>query len=254
MLGFPVRFLSKAHDQLGRRRVMFLEPRPERCRRRKESRLHAAALFILRDRPRIALERAREDCEHLVPEGDEPDLRNRRVAFQVASNLFHGNFARSIRRVSVDAAADRGKRDRADGVRPGDLERRAIAGRQQIILARRAAPPYRPHCVNHVCRRKIEARGDARLSGRTTDAWPDLRHVAARPQQARSSRAVNGAIDTAASKHELVRRVDDRVDGQACNIGFRCLDSVHRFKVQGSGFRVQVLQRDPAHSSVLTIR
>src|SRR5262245_43727709 len=86
------------------------------------------------------------------------------------------------------------------------------AGGQQIGFAGTAAAPDRSHGVDHEPGRQPESRRDSRLSRRTSA------DRAAGALQLRSRRAVNRAVDTAASYQRFVRRVHDRVDGLACDV------------------------------------
>ena len=58
--------------------------------------------------------------------------------------------ARVVGRKAIDAGRDRGKRNRSQAMRHGQVQRRAIAGRQQFLLALAAAVPDRTDRVNDV--------------------------------------------------------------------------------------------------------
>ena len=115
----------------------------------------------------------------------------------------------AIGREAIDAGRDRRKSDRGQPVRGGEIERGAITGGQQFVLALAAAVPYRTDGVDDVLCRQPIAAGDL---GRTGGAAAER---AAFGQQLRTGRAMDGAIDAAAAKQARVRRVDDGVDAQA---------------------------------------
>src|SRR5712671_3259867 len=69
-----------------------------------------------------------------------------------------GDACRALRRKTVDAGRDGGKRDRAQALR--GCERRAIAGREQVVLALAAATPHRADGVDDVFGFEAIAAGD----------------------------------------------------------------------------------------------
>src|SRR5262249_11848396 len=120
---------------------------------------------------------------------------------------------RKIQRVTVGAAADRGKADRRETVRYRKLERAPIARGEELRLAMAPASPHRSDRVDDVARGQSIAGRELRVSGRASSQRPALR------QQLRARRAVNRSIYPAAAEQRRVGRVDDRVDGERGDVG-----------------------------------
>ena len=95
----------------------------------------------------------------------------------------------------------------------GEIERRAIAGREQFVLADRAPVPHRPDRMDNVLRRQPKAARDLGPTGLT----------AAEPltcgQQLRPSGAMNRAVDPAATAQAGIRGVNDGIDGERGDVG-----------------------------------
>ena len=90
----------------------------------------------------------------------------------------------------------------------GEIERGAVAGREQRVLVRSAAVPHRADRMDDVLRRQPVA---ARHFRRTGLAAAER---AAFGEQVRPGSAMDRAVDTAAAEQRPVRRVHDRVDGK----------------------------------------
>ena len=91
-------------------------------------------------------------------------------------------------------------------MKPTELDGAAIAGGQQLVLAAIAALPHRSDGVNDVTGRKPVPFGDLCIAGHAA------MKLAAFRDEIRTSRAMNGAVDTAATEKGAVRSVDDRVN------------------------------------------
>src|SRR5581483_3775357 len=98
-----------------------------------------------------------------------------------------GDLRRLIDRISVNAAADRRKRDRSHAVFLPEAQAVSITRSEQLSLAVIAAAPAGPDGVNHMLRGQPIAAGDSRLACRTS---ADL---AALLEELRSGRAMNRA-------------------------------------------------------------
>src|SRR4029079_16185243 len=88
----------------------------------------------------------------------------------------------------------------------GKIERRRIAGSEQLILALVAAAPYRPDRMDDVLRLEPVAFRDLRRS-RLAPA-----HAGAFTLWLPPRGAMDRAIHTAAAEQRAVRRIHDRVD------------------------------------------
>ncbi len=119
----------------------------------------------------------------------------------------------AIRRKAVDAGRDRREGDRAKPMCGAKLERRAIAGGEQLFLARGAAAPDRADRVNHVLGRQPIAAGDLGAAGLAAA------ERFAFGSQLRTGGAVNGAIHAAAAEQRAVCRIDDRVERKRRDVG-----------------------------------
>ncbi len=113
----------------------------------------------------------------------EHDALRRGAAREPAARLADRDRDRLFDRITVDAAADRRKRDARDAVLHGKPKRLAIAAREPLGLVVAAAAPDRADRVDHEARRQAEARRDPRLAGRAAHAGPHFRQSPARRQQ-----------------------------------------------------------------------
>ena len=111
----------------------------------------------------------------------------------------------------IDAGRDRRKRDRCETVRGGEVERRAIAGGQQLLLALAAAVPHRTDRMDHVLRRQPIAARDfgarrsrSRRASGTRRAIPVRRRDGSRRQPRRRRADVRFAALTMASTSSVV--------------------------------------------------
>src|SRR5262245_14843671 len=114
-----------------------------------------------------------------------------------------GDARRALRRIAIDAGRDGGKRDRAQALRGRERERRAITGRQQIVLALVSAAPHRADRVDDVL--GFEAIAARDLGG----AGIAAAERAAFGEQVRPGGAMDGAVDAAAAEQRPVGGVDD---------------------------------------------
>src|SRR5262245_38086183 len=157
----------------------------------------------------IRTNRTIEYLENSAVKGDEEDA----IEFACSgSRLADGDGRGVIERVTVDAAADRGKGDRSHVMLAAEVERGAVTRREERGLAVRPAPPDRTNRVNHVPRTKIESGCNAAFPGWTSHTRLYLGDRQTRFIELMSRCPMNGAVDAAASKHPLVCRVDDGVN------------------------------------------
>ncbi len=135
------------------------------------------------------------------------------------SNLVHGDSGRTLFWKTVNARADRRKRNTSDLEPVRHLERLAIAGSQQAVFIVISAAPDRADGVNHEFCREIVALGSFCLAGFATAQQTTLGN------QARSGRAVDGAIHSASAKQRTVGRIDDRVHCLPGYVSLKNLDA-----------------------------
>src|ERR1035437_2009646 len=152
--------------------------------------------------------------QHLGAEAGEHDLRDFRLGRGELRALAHRNARRLLRRVAVDAAADRREGDAARAVRERQSQALAVAGGEQFGLALGAALPYRSDGVNDVFGREAVA---ARDLGAPGGAAPQR---AALGEQFRSGGAVDRAVHAAAAQERVVGGVDDGIYRQSGDVGF----------------------------------
>jgi len=107
----------------------------------------------------------------------------------------------------------------------GELQRAAIARREQRVLVALAAAPNRSDGVDDMARLQIEAGRDLGVAGRTAA------ELAASFEQARTGGAMNGPVDAAAAGKPLIGGVDDRVDVERRDVGDE------NFETRGRGFQ-----------------
>jgi hypothetical protein len=132
-------------------------------------------------------------AEHRVVEAREDHALDARVRQRV-DHCGDGDMHRIIRRVVVDAAADRRKRNAFEVRVLRQVERAPVARREQFRLAVPAAVPYRPDRVNHVLGRQLVTTGDFRVAGRAAA------ECLAFAQQFAACCAVNRAVDAATAQ------------------------------------------------------
>ena len=101
---------------------------------------------------------------------------------------------RELGRVAVDAARDRRERDRARAELARDVERAAVARREQLGLAGVAAAPDRADGVNDVPRGQLARRGRLRVAGLAAAEQPAL------GKDRRPARAMDRPVDAAAAE------------------------------------------------------
>src|SRR5262249_49584259 len=117
-----------------------------------------------------------------------------------------GDAGRALRRKTIDAGRDGGKRDRAQALRGCERERRAITGREQVVLALAATAPHRSDGVDDVLGFEAVAAGDL---GGTGIAAAER---ATFGEKLRAGGAMDGAVDAAAAEQRSVGGVDDGPD------------------------------------------
>src|SRR5262249_22628654 len=111
------------------------------------------------------------------------------------------------------AGGDGGKRDRAQALRGGERQRRAVTGRKQVVLALAAAAPHRPDRVDDVLGFETIAAGDLGRAGGAAAERATL------GEKVRGGGAVDGAIDAAAAEQRSVGGVDDGLDIEGGDVG-----------------------------------
>src|SRR5262249_38238525 len=117
-----------------------------------------------------------------------------------------GDACRALRRKTINAGRDGGKRDRAQALRGCQRQRRTITARKQVVLPRVAAGPLRTDRVDDVL--GFEAIAACDLGG----AGVAAAERATFGEKVRPGGAVDGAIDAAAAEQRLVGSVDDGPD------------------------------------------
>ena len=101
----------------------------------------------------------------------------------------------------------------AQPVRGGKIKRRAVARRQQFVLAFAAAAPHRSDRVDHMLRRQPIAAGDLGAAGLAAAECPAF------GEQFRSGSAMDRAVDAAATEQRTVRGIDDRIERKRRDVG-----------------------------------
>src|ERR1700733_7073305 len=124
-----------------------------------------------------------------------------------------GDARSTIRRKAIDAGRYRRESQRSQPMRRGEVERGAIARRQEFVLTFAAAAPYRADGVNHILGRKPITAGHLGATGLAAAKRAAFR------QQLRPGGAMDGAVDAAAPQQRSVRRIDDGVERKRCDIG-----------------------------------
>src|SRR6516164_2524106 len=117
-----------------------------------------------------------------------------------------GDARRALGRKTIDAGRDGGKCDRAQALRGRERERRAITGREQVVLALAAAAPHRADGVDDVLSFEAIAAGD--LGGTGVAAA----ERATFGEKLGPGGAMDGAVDAAAAEQRSVGSVDDGPD------------------------------------------
>src|SRR5579862_1826810 len=118
-----------------------------------------------------------------------------------------------IRREAIDAGRDRGKCDRGQAMGHGQVQRRAIAGCQQLLLTLAAAVPDRTDGVNDMLRRQPITAGDLGGAGRAAAKR------SAFDKQFRSGGAMDRAVDATAAEQAPIGGIDDGVDRKRGDVG-----------------------------------
>src|ERR1700761_1616134 len=119
----------------------------------------------------------------------ENDLADRRRLGERIGDRSDRNFRRAFSRETIDPGRDRRKSDCREPMFFAKLERTAIAGRKQIVLAKLTAIPHRSHRVDHMGGLETVASGDLGIAGLAT-----VQHSAFR-DEFWTGRAMDGAID-----------------------------------------------------------
>ena len=119
----------------------------------------------------------------------------------------------AVGRKTIDAGGNRGKGQRTEPIFLSELDRAAIARRQQGVLALSTAVPDRPDGMDHMPRRQPITPGDLGVTGGAA------MERAALGQQFGPGRAMDRAIDAATAEQRAIRRVDDGVNAQRRDVG-----------------------------------
>src|SRR6516165_8456986 len=99
------------------------------------------------------------DAQRLLPETDEQDFLNAGIRAENCLNLADGDAGGSVHREAEGASADRRERDARQAVLGRELERIAIARREQVVLLAVLVPPDRTDRVNDMARFEVVAPG-----------------------------------------------------------------------------------------------
>lgn len=129
-----------------------------------------------------------------------------------------GHLGGGLDGVPEDAGADAGEGDALHLVLFGQRQGAAVAGCQQLGLARPAALPHGAHGVDDVGRGQAAALRELGLPHRAAP------QQAALPQQLRPRGPVDGPIHAPTPQQRRVRRVDDGLHGQRCDVGEEGVD------------------------------
>lgn len=110
------------------------------------------------------------------------------------------------------------------------LQRTAIAGRKQFVLAVLATIPHRADRVDHVLRRESVAQGDLGIAGRAASKR------AAFGKQLRPGGAMDCTVDATTAKQRRVSRVDDGVNAQRGDVSDKNFKPRRTDLARGQGF------------------
>jgi len=125
-------------------------------------------------------------------ENDTPNSARRRGQF--SGNGSDGDARGAIRRKTIDARRDCGKRERRKAMSCSEIERGAVTRRQQFLLAMRPTTPHRADSVDHMLRWQPITAGDLCFAGRAAA------QLLALDAQLGTGRAMNGTIDAATAQ------------------------------------------------------
>ena len=146
-------------------------------------------------------------------EAAEYDLCHQRRRRQRIDDGSHRNTGGAVGRKAIDAGRNRWKGDRCEAVLLAELNRTAIAGGEQTVLAERTAVPNWSDRVDHVSCREPVTLGDLGVTSLAAVKHP------ARGDKVRPRSAMNRAIDAAPTKERRIRGVDDGVNAQGGDVG-----------------------------------
>lgn len=149
----------------------------------------------------------------LVGEAAEHHARDIGRGGQRLGNGGNRDPGRAIGGKAIDAGGNGRKGYGRQRVGLTQLERAAIAGSEQLILACVAAVPGRPDGMNHMPGRQPVPLGDFGVAGGTT------MQRAAFGQQFGTGAAMDGAIDPTPAEQGRIRGIDDGVNAQTGDIG-----------------------------------
>jgi hypothetical protein len=136
----------------------------------------------------------------------------------------HCDLRRLVQRIAIYAAADRRECDRLHAQRFGQLQRLPVAVGEQRRFVALAVVPDRAHRVQYMARRQRMGAGGAHFAGRATHARAQLRQLRALGQQCGPGRAMDRAVDTAATEQCFIGRVDDRIHRQGRDVALPNFD------------------------------
>src|SRR5262245_7531971 len=162
-------------------------------------------------------------------EAAEHDALNGGLLAQTVEHGGDGDACGVIRREAVDAGRDGREGDRREPMFGSERQTVAVAGSEQQVLAAFSTVPDRSNRVNHVARRKPEARRDLRLSSLAAAK------SGASLGKSGSCGTVDSAADASARSKHLVRGVDDGVDFERGDVAFDDLDAVQHDLIGDAG-------------------
>src|ERR1700722_4429277 len=149
----------------------------------------------------------------IVRKAAKDDLRQGRRRGQRIGRCRDRDLCGAVGGETIDAGRNRGKGDRGEVASLGEFDGAAIARRQRGILALVAALPDRTDGMDHIPRREQIAACDFGVAGRAA-----MERAAFR-QKLRPRRAMDRAIDAAATEQRRIGGVDDGVNAQGRDIG-----------------------------------
>jgi len=132
---------------------------------------------------------------------------------QFSGNGTYGDAGGAVRRKRIDAGGYCRERNRGEAMLRSNLQSRAVAGREQLILVRSATAPHWTNGMNHVFGRKPVTARDLRRAGFAAA------ERSAFGQQIGTRPAVDSAVHAATTKQRAVRRIDDGVDAKRGDVG-----------------------------------
>ena len=146
-------------------------------------------------------------------EATEDHARQRRRCGQRIGDGCDRDSGCAISRETVDASGNRRECDRGQAIRLTQLQRAAIAGGEQFVLALPAAVPNRSNGMDHVLGLQPITSGDFGVAGVAAV------QCAAFGKQFGPRGPMDRAIDAAPAKERRIGGVDDGINAQCRDIG-----------------------------------